>query len=71
HAWRLKDTEAPTIDELRLLLPVDVVDGEGAPALLATLDPPESDDDQDDAPTSGAPADDASATAPSTAEENA
>ncbi|WP_237842284.1 AAA family ATPase [Cellulosimicrobium cellulans] len=71
HAWRLRDTEAPTIDELRLLLPVDVVDGEGAPTLLATLDPPERDDDQDDAPTSGSPADDASATAPSTAEENA
>ncbi|GED11159.1 AAA family ATPase [Cellulosimicrobium cellulans] len=71
HAWRLKDTEAPTIDELRLLLPVDVVDGEGAPALLATLDPPERDDPLDDAPASGAPVDDASATAPSTAEENA
>ncbi|MFE6234901.1 AAA family ATPase [Cellulosimicrobium sp. NPDC057862] len=81
HAWRLKDTEAPTIDELRLLLPVDVVDGEGALALLATLDPPVADDTQDDAPTPGAPTDDAPSsdvasddapeTAPSTAEENA
>ncbi|WP_426311416.1 AAA family ATPase [Cellulosimicrobium sp. E-16] len=67
HAWRLKDTEAPTIDELRLLLPVDVVDGEGAPALLATLDPPET----ADAPTTDVPTDDAPETAPSTAEENA
>jgi len=40
HAWRLKDTPAPTVDELRLLLPADLVDGEGAPALLAALDPP-------------------------------
>ncbi len=81
HAWRLKDTDSPTIDELRLLLPVDVVDGEGAPALLATLDPPEPDDAPDDAPTADAPADDAPSpdvasddapeTAPSTAEENA
>ncbi|MCO7272975.1 AAA family ATPase [Cellulosimicrobium cellulans] len=86
HAWRLKDTDAPTIDELRLLLPVDVVDGEGAPALLATLDPPEPDGAPDDAPTAAAPTDDApspdvashdvashdaSETAPSTAEENA
>ncbi|WP_454729060.1 AAA family ATPase [Cellulosimicrobium protaetiae] len=67
HAWRLKDTEAPTIDELRLLLPVDVVDGEGAPALLAALDPPET----ADAPTTDVPTDDAPETAPSTAEENA
>lgn len=66
HAWRLKDTEAPTIDELRLLLPVDVVDGEGAPALLATLDPPET----EAAATADAPTD-APETAPSTAEENA
>lgn len=81
HAWRLKDTEAPTIDELRLLLPVDVVDGEGATALLATLDPPGSDDTAHDAPVADKPvddapspdvaSDDASATAPSTAEENA
>lgn len=81
HAWRLKDTEAPTIDELRLLLPVDVVDGEGAPALLATLDPPEPGDTQDDAPTADVPldappshdvaSDDVPETAPSTAEENA
>ncbi|MBN0040121.1 AAA family ATPase [Cellulosimicrobium cellulans] len=67
HAWRLKDTEAPTIDELRLLLPVDVVDGEGAPALLATLDPPKT----EDTPTADAPTDDAPESAPSTAEENA
>ncbi|MFF2269315.1 AAA family ATPase [Cellulosimicrobium cellulans] len=80
HAWRLKDTEAPTIDELRLLLPVDVVDGDGAPALLATLDPPEPDDAPHDAPTVDEPtdapspdvaSDDAPETAPSTAEENA
>jgi hypothetical protein len=40
HAWRLRDTPAPTVEELRLLQPADLVDGEGAPALLATLDPP-------------------------------
>ncbi|WP_435735497.1 AAA family ATPase [Cellulosimicrobium sp. PMB13] len=40
HAWRLRDVPAPTVDELRLLLPADLVDGEGAPALLASLDPP-------------------------------
>ncbi|QJW38502.1 AAA family ATPase [Cellulosimicrobium protaetiae] len=71
HAWRLKDTEAPTIDELRLLLPVDVVDGEGAPALLASLDPPEPADSPTDGTTEDAPVDDAPDTAPSTAEENA
>ncbi|MGO3484932.1 MAG: AAA family ATPase, partial [Cellulosimicrobium funkei] len=76
HAWRLKDVDAPTIDELRLLLPVDLVDGEGAPALLATLEPPAP----EDAPaepsatetidgTDGT--DDAPDTAPSSAEENA
>ncbi|MGN0110328.1 MAG: AAA family ATPase, partial [Cellulosimicrobium funkei] len=76
HAWRLKDVDAPTIDELRLLLPVDLVDGEGAPALLATLEPPAP----EDAPaepsatktTDGTDGtDDAPDTAPSSAEENA
>ncbi|WP_454044327.1 AAA family ATPase [Cellulosimicrobium sp. Marseille-Q8652] len=42
HAWRLRDVPAPTVDELRLLLPADVVDAEGAPGLLASLDPPEA-----------------------------
>lgn len=45
HAWRLRDVPAPTVDELRLLLPADVVDAEGAPGLLASLDPPEAPDD--------------------------
>ncbi|SDG17881.1 ATPase family associated with various cellular activities (AAA) [Cellulosimicrobium cellulans] len=85
HAWRLKDVDAPTIDELRLLLPVDLVDGEGAPALLATLDPPAPEDAQAE-PAEVEPAgsaaegtdgtdrpatDDAPETAPSSAEENA
>lgn len=85
HAWRLKDVDAPTIDELRLLLPVDLVDGEGAPALLATLDPPAPEDAQAE-PAEAEPAgsaaegtdgtdrpatDDAPETAPSSAEENA
>ena len=52
HAWRLRDTARPSVDELRLLLPVDVVDGEGAPALLATLDPPAAPDE----PAEGDPA---------------
>ncbi|TFF04182.1 AAA family ATPase [Cellulosimicrobium funkei] len=73
HAWRLKDVAAPTIDELRLLLPVDLVDGEGAPALLATLEPPAPEDAPADPPatetTDGT--DDAPDTAPSSAEENA
>lgn len=76
HAWRLKDVDAPTIDELRLLLPVDLVDGEGAPALLATLDPPAAEDAPAEPPatetTDGTDGtDDAPDTAPSSAEENA
>ncbi|WP_455605111.1 AAA family ATPase [Cellulosimicrobium funkei] len=73
HAWRLKDVDAPTIDELRLLLPVDLVDGEGAPALLATLDPPAPEDApaESPAPETTDGTDDAPDTAPSSAEENA
>ncbi|MCM3534652.1 AAA family ATPase [Cellulosimicrobium funkei] len=73
HAWRLKDIDAPTIDELRLLLPVDLVDGEGAPALLATLDPPAPEDApaESPAPETADGTDDAPDTAPSSAEENA
>ncbi len=73
HAWRLKDVDAPTIDELRLLLPVDLVDGEGAPALLATLDPPAPEDApaESPAPETADGTDDAPDTAPSSAEENA
>lgn len=82
HAWRLKDVDAPTIDELRLLLPVDLVDGEGAPALLATLEPPAPEDAPAESPapestetTDGADGpddtDDAPDTARSSAEENA
>ncbi len=85
HAWRLKDVDAPTIDELRLLLPVDLVDGEGAPARIATLEPPAPEDAQAE-PAEAEPAgsaaegtdgtdrpatDDAPETAPSSAEENA
>lgn len=55
HAWRLRDVPAPTLDELRTLLPADLVDGEGAPALLASLDPPAPDADADGA-TGDAPA---------------
>lgn len=73
HAWRLKDTPAPTVDELRLLLPADLVDGERAPALLATLEPPGDvgaagaveDDDPGPAPEPDPEP------APATAEENA
>lgn len=61
HAWRLRDTPEPTVDELRLLLPADLVDGEGAPARLATLDPPEA----------AGPAGLAEPPAPPTVEENA
>ncbi|CPU67261.1 Uncharacterised protein [Mycobacteroides abscessus] len=76
HAWRLKDVDAPTIDELRLLLPVDLVDGEGAPALLATLEPPAPEDAPAEPPATGGTdgtdgTDDAPDTAPSSAEENA
>ncbi|WP_194522430.1 AAA family ATPase [Cellulosimicrobium sp. JZ28] len=82
HAWRLKDVDAPTIDELRLLLPVDLVDGEGAPALLATLEPPAPEDAPAESPapestetTDGTDGtddtDDAPDTARSSAEENA
>ncbi|MCB7136380.1 AAA family ATPase [Cellulosimicrobium marinum] len=59
HAWRLRDVPAPTLDELRRLLPEDVVDGKGAPALLASLDPPDAEPDTTDATTA------------TTAEENA
>ncbi|WP_409141094.1 AAA family ATPase [Cellulosimicrobium sp. RS] len=73
HAWRLKDVDAPTIDELRLLLPVDLVDGEGAPALLATLEPPAPEDApaEPSATETTDGTDDAPDTAPSSAEENA
>lgn len=73
HAWRLKDVDAPTIDELRLLLPVDLVDGEGAPALLATLEPPAPEDAPAEPPATDGTGgtDDAPDTAPSSAEENA
>ncbi|MFC8921377.1 AAA family ATPase [Cellulosimicrobium sp. NPDC057127] len=63
HAWRLRDTPEPTVDELRLLLPVDVVDAEGAPASLATLAPP--------TPGPAEPAGPAEPPAPPTVEENA
>lgn len=53
HAWRLRDVPAPTVDELRLLLPADLVDGEGAPALLASLDPPETPDTPETPETPG------------------
>ncbi|WP_139123167.1 AAA family ATPase, partial [Cellulosimicrobium cellulans] len=66
HAWRLRDTPEPTVDQLRLLLPADLVDGEGAPALLATLDPPTPDPSEPAGPTvPTAPP------APPTVEENA
>jgi hypothetical protein len=64
HAWRLRDTPEPTVDQLRLLLPTDLVDGEGAPALLATLDPPSA------GATAGPDGPDADL-APPTVEENA
>jgi len=67
HAWRLKDTPAPTVDELRLLLPADLVDGEGAPALLAALDPP-ADVEHLEGADAPEPAPDS---IPATAEENA
>ncbi|WP_367882334.1 AAA family ATPase [Rathayibacter oskolensis] len=31
HAWRLRDTEEPTLDDLRILQPEDVVEAEAAP----------------------------------------
>ncbi|WP_251153887.1 AAA family ATPase [Cellulosimicrobium sp. Marseille-Q4280] len=55
HAWRLRDVPAPTVDELRLLLPADLVDGEGAPALLASLDPPETPEVPDASGTTTSP----------------
>nr|WP_241744551.1 AAA family ATPase [Cellulosimicrobium arenosum] len=69
HAWRLKDVAEPTLDELRLLQPADLVDGEGAPELLATLEPPGT--ASDDHPATIETAESAESTEPSTAEENA
>jgi hypothetical protein len=51
HAWRLRDIEAPTLDELRTLLPEDLVDepdqDDGAPAEpQGDGTPPEARDDE-------------------------
>jgi len=62
HAWRLRDVEAPTIEQLRELLPEDLVDPSGQDvddtlALLAPSEDAESDSEPEseggESPTSG------------------
>ncbi|MBF4461480.1 MULTISPECIES: AAA family ATPase [unclassified Rathayibacter] len=42
HAWRLREVEEPTLDELRILLPEDIAEaGETTPASPSPVTPPE------------------------------
>lgn len=57
HAWRLRDVEAPTIDQLRELLPEDLVDpsGQDVDDTLALLAPSDDADPTDADPTDTEP----------------
>lgn len=41
HAWRLREVDEPTLEELRTLLPEDLVDPDRSSVMPATLVPPE------------------------------
>ncbi|GMA30197.1 AAA family ATPase [Litorihabitans aurantiacus] len=71
HAWRLRDVEAPTIDQLRELLPEDLLDptGQDLDDTLALLSPQEGGEPtdavgtpDDEQPTDAVDLDDAGAT---------
>lgn len=65
HAWRLRDVEAPTIEELRELLPQDLVDpsGQDLDDTLALLAPDGEDVAVAEVPDAGPPSDEPAADA--------